>query len=57
MRKIAAILELNAQELKYLLHGLKQLDMHYNAGSRDFNREEMHEKLQQKLEKASVDLK
>jgi len=51
--KIAAIVELNAQELKYLLHALTKLDAHYNVGSRDFNREEMHEKLQTKLEKAA----
>lgn len=57
MRKIAASLELNAQELKYLLHGLQRLDMHYSSGSRDFDREDMSEKLKAKLEKASVDLK
>lgn len=51
--KIAALVELNAQELKYLLHALTKLDAHYNVGSRDFNREEMHEKLQTKLEKAA----
>lgn len=57
MKKLAAVLELNQQELKYLLHGLTHLDRYYNVGNRDFTREEMHEKLKAKLEKASNDFK
>ena len=52
MKKLAAILELNYQELKYLLHGISNLDKHYLSDPRDYTREDLAEKLKNKLEKA-----
>ena len=50
-KKLAAVLELNKQELKYLLCGVGELSKTYIAHcSRDFNTEDLHDKVKKKLE-------
>jgi len=50
-KKLAAILELNKQELKYLLYGVSELSKTYIAHcSRDYNTEDLHEAVKKKLE-------
>lgn len=52
-KKLAAILELNPQELKYLLRGVGELSRVYISNcSRDFNTEDLHESVKKKLEMA-----
>ena len=52
-KKLAAMLELNPQELKYLLRGVEELSKAYIAHSnRDFNTEDLHDKVKKKLENA-----
>lgn len=50
-KKLAAILELNKQELKYLLCGVAELSKTYITHcSRDYNTEDLHDKIKTKLE-------
>lgn len=52
-KKLAAVVELNSQELKYLLCGLGELSKTYIAYcSRDYNTEELHDQVKNKLETA-----
>jgi len=52
-KKLAAILELNKQELKYLLCGVAELSKTYIAHcSRDYNTEDLHDTVKKKLETA-----
>lgn len=54
--KIHTTVDLSAREIKYLLSGLAELDRIHLSGSRDYNREDMHEKIQGKLENAYEEL-
>lgn len=51
---ISRVLELNAQELKYLLCSVKELSRAYvfQGGSRDYNTEDLHDAVKKKLETA-----
>lgn len=51
-KKLAATLELNYQELKYLLRSVAELSRACVAhgGSRDYNMEDLHEAVKKKLE-------
>lgn len=50
-KKLAAVIELNRQELKYLLRGVDELAKVYISHcSRDFNTEDLHENVKKKLE-------
>jgi hypothetical protein len=52
-KKIASVVELNKQELKYLLCGVGELSKTYIAHcNRDFNTEDLHDKVKAKLETA-----
>jgi hypothetical protein len=48
-KKLAAVLEMDRQELKYLLWSLSQRRLEV---SRDYNAEEQHDKLKIKIEAA-----
>ena len=50
-KKIAAYLELTRQELKYLLHGVDQAAKVFSC-SRDYDEEDLHDKLKLKLDTA-----
>lgn len=50
-KKLAAVLELSRQELKYLSRGVEELAKVYISHcSRDFNTEDLHESVKKKLE-------
>lgn len=52
-KKLAAILELNPQELKYLLRGVEELSRVYISHcSRDYHTEDLHETVKKKIETA-----
>lgn len=52
-KKLAAYLELNKQELKYILNGIAALNKIYSP-SRDYSAEDLHDKLKVKLDNALV---
>jgi len=53
-KKLAAVLELNKQELKYLSCGIQELSRSYTAHhcGRDFDMEDLHDTVKKKLETA-----
>jgi len=57
-RKIAAVIELDLQELKYLLHGIAKASYAetMRGGNRDYYTEDLHDRVKTKLGNALASL-